>query len=154
MLRQVVSDIRRMKTVSELLDYIPHKALEKASYALLCVLCALPLFSILNCAIFGERTNDSDLVFATMTYQYDWACLVEIIGLLGIIAGIVALSKSVLENSRSGNNVQDFLRAHSVQLLLAALLLWSTISCALSDNMEKSILGDGYRQEGLMMYFS
>lgn len=154
MLRQVVSDIRRMKTVSELLDYIPHKALENVSYALLCILCALPLFSILNCAIFGERTNDSDLVFATMTYQYDWACLVEIIGLLGIIAGIVALSKSVLENSRSGNNVQDFLRAHSVQLLLAALLLWSTISCALSDNMEKSLLGDGYRQEGLMMYFS
>lgn len=154
MIKKVIADIRRMETVSELLDYIPHKVLEKVSYALLCILCALPLFSMLDCAIFGERIDDSGIALVAVTYQYNWASLVKIIGLLGLIIGAVALSKSVLEYRRREDSVKNFLRKYPVHLLLAGLLLWSTISCVLSNNIQKSFLGDNYRQEGLVMYFA
>jgi len=154
MLKHIIADIRKMKTVSELAEYIPYQALETASYALLCALCILPLFSMINCAFFGERIDNSGITLVAMAYQYTWAALVKMIGLLGLIIGVIAFSKSILAYKRAGKTVKEFWRAHPVQLFLAALLLWSTISCFLSDNVRQSFLGDNYRQEGLLTYFA
>ena len=154
MLKKFATDLQQIKTVSELMDYIPHRALETAAYALLCALCLLPLFSMINCALFGERVGDAAMQLIGMTYQYTWASLVKMIGLLGLILGAIALGKSVLAYRRTGKTAKEFWRQYAIQLLLAALLLWSTLSCLLSDNISRSLLGDKYRQEGLLTYFA
>jgi len=153
-MNRIYKNIKRIKTVPELLDYIPGKALETGSYILICALCALPLFSMLASAACGEPAGIADAIFLSATYQYTWAALIENIGLLGLLLALTAFMKSVLARKRAGESTGKILLEHLAQLLLAALLLWSVISCILSDNISQSLFGDEYRQEGVAMYFA
>ena len=151
---RISKDLKQIKTVSELLDFITRKTLETGSYILICVLCALPLFFMLVCAVYGQSTDNTGVVFSSAAYQYTWAALIENIGLLGLLLAVTEFMKSVLAHRRIGESLRKVLSEQPVQLLLAALLLWSAISCILSDDISQSFFGDGYRQEGLAMYFA
>ena len=83
--------------------------------------------------------------FSSRFYTYYFSFIIYIIGLLGIGLYIIYFLKLKRDNKV---NIRKFIP----EILIGVLLIISIIASILSKNPQLSILGEGYRREGLVVY--
>lgn len=142
-----------MKRLSQLLDYIPVSALSKVAFVLMILLVIFPalmwLFGL------GWLPIDNQVRIAQQTMLYNvWSTLLLQIGYLGCIFALILTGKSLMQAKREKTPVWTYINAHGLTIALALMLLWSTISTFLSNDLTTSLIGHAYRREGLLTYFS
>lgn len=141
------SNLDRKSTVPELFDALPFSFFSVCGMAFLGSLCVLPfcfsLVSYLHCFSNGYYSG----------YFYVWVSCIQIIGNLCLITTVFLLGKKTLTAKRRLVTGKDYLIHHPLSTLIFVLLLWSCVALAFSTNPLQSLLGDAYRNEGVMMFF-
>ncbi|NCC44924.1 MAG: hypothetical protein EOM18_15400, partial [Clostridia bacterium] len=138
--------IKEMKTLRELVDYIPERRVEQVSLVLLIYLCAVPL-------VLAPLFVPMDILGSKMPYSGDWYYRIMPVGLLGLLIGLYGISRSLYRRKDSKIPWKKWTLDHGLFLLLGLMLLWSCVSCILSSDISVSFWGHQYRRDGLMTYF-
>lgn len=150
-LTKVRHDIRALKTIRDLMDYISFHQLELVAYGLLLLWIFSPLYAILSGVWLVFQTNRT---FVADQYYY-WYTLLLQIGYLGVFYGGLIQVKKKFANKLVRINATE--RARKIPwtpVLLLVLLGWSTASWVLSDNLALSFFGTPYRKDGLATYWA
>jgi len=132
--------LTEQKTMPELFQSIPASVSEWASTTLLAVLTAWLFIS-------AFWWNDGDWAAQSGVYTR----LMLGIGYLGLLTGAFWL---IWEHYNEPKPWRERSKGNGLVLCLGAMLVWSCISCALSNNVEVSFFGDFYRIDGLMSYLA
>jgi O-antigen ligase len=146
----IYTDIHKMKTVNELIDYISERSMEKAAVLLVIIWVLSPVLVIFS----NNFINDMDKPFISMLKQTYWYQILQTIGFLGCMLGIIIFSKSILQARNEKMSLHQYLKNNLFQVCLFAMLLWSILSCLNSDNIDISLNGTLYRKEGVITYFT
>lgn len=152
-IKYIYEDIHQMKKVSELIDYIPAQSIEKAATLLLIIWILSPILVMFS-SISMRDMEQSELIFKqgiTSTYWYE---ILQTIGFLGCILGIIVFSKSILKAKTEKISIKQYLKNNFFLLFLFLMLFWSILSCLASDNIALSFNGTPYRKDGLVTYFT
>ncbi|NLO35974.1 MAG: O-antigen ligase family protein [Clostridiaceae bacterium] len=140
--------LQEIKTVGELLDALPTAWLVFAGAGLLLYWSLSPVFILLR----GALLVSSDEQLVRLILSSTWYVMLQQTGLLGwILAGLFYLK---LRRGRKSwrPDASVSWRVRAVPVLLGLLLLWSAVSCLLSDKPALTWHGDAYRRDGLMSY--
>lgn len=141
-----------MKKISELIDYIPAQSIEKVATLLLIMWILSPiLVMFLNNSI--QDAEQSLLPYKQYFIAIYWNEILQTIGFLGCILGIIVFSKSILKAKNEKISMKQYLKNNLFTLFLFLMLFWSIFSCLACDNIAISFYGNVYRQEGLLTYF-
>ncbi|MEA4890493.1 MAG: O-antigen ligase family protein [Clostridiaceae bacterium] len=132
-LRQVRQDLKQMKRISELIDYIPERGIEWSAAGLLLIWSMTPLIVLL---------------------RLSWYNILLQIGFLGLLLGLAGGAKRIRYYTQHKDEWKHYLLNHLLPLFLLLLLFWSILSFLASDNHELSFYGDLYRSDGLLSYFA
>lgn len=147
-LQQTWHELSEMTSIKQVVKAIPEQGLEFVAMVLLLVWCISPVFMVL--ASLGIQQEDPFLTLLDLDLaSSNWATLLQIIGNLGLIIGIIAGIKNHFE--------EGFLRpllSKALVIGLSLMLIWSSLSSILAENPSLAFFGDPYRREGLMTYFA
>jgi len=152
-MKYIYDDIHKMKKVSELIDYIPIKSIEKVATLLLVIWVLSPIIVMFsNCSM--QDMEDLDFMFKQIAITTSWYEILQTTGFLGCILGIIIFSKSILKAKTQKISIKQYIKNNLICIFLVLMLFWSIISCLASDNIDISFNGTLYRKEGLVTYFT
>jgi O-antigen ligase len=83
-----------------------------------------------------------------------WLSILKIVGSLGLMLGLIAFVKSIMDGISSHVNIKKYIWLHILPISLFMMLLWSFLSALNSNNFLFSFYGSPFRQEGLATYFT
>lgn len=154
--KRVIDDLREMKSLSELIDYIPRLHLQRIALILLLIWCVSPIVALAYNVI-SYLPNDVDWV--SQLHQMNimtihWYKLLLQVGFLGCLIGIVSFAKNIREAKESNINKKDFFRNRIIEFCLLLMLFWSLLSYFASGNMAESLVGQDYGKVGILTYFA
>ena len=149
-IRYIYKDIHQMTKVSELIDYIPIKSIEKVAVLLLIIWVVSPIIVMLS----NNFIQDVEQPVIVMFKQVYWYAILQTIGFLGCILGIINFSKSILNSKIQKISTKQYIKNNAFQVFLLLMLIWSILSCLASDNFILSFNGTLYRKEGVVTYFT
>lgn len=154
--KSVIDDLREMKSLSELIDYIPRLHLQRIALILLLIWCVSPIVALAYNVI-SYLPNDVDWV--SQLHQMNimtihWYKLLLQVGFLGCLIGIVSFAKNIREAKESNINKKDFFRNRIIEFCLLLMLFWSLLSYFASGNMAESLVGQDYGKVGILTYFA
>ena len=135
------NEINKIKTVRDLLVYIPDRLLQKSAYILLIMWSMSPIYIAIRSVLHDDGL---DIV---------WHVLLQQIGYIGIILGILAWLKSRIKEEDNASLI-NYIRNNMFIVLLFLMFLWSAISCFFSSNIALSFYGDNFRYEGFQTYIA
>lgn len=139
-----------MTKVSELIDYISIKSIEKVAVLLLIIWGVSPIIVMLS----NNFIQDVEQPVIVMFKQVYWYAILQTIGFLGCILGIINFSKSILNSKIQKISTKQYIKNNAFQVFLLLMLIWSILSCLASDNVILSFNGTLYRKEGVVTYFT
>jgi O-antigen ligase len=142
-----------MTKVSELVDYISIQSIEKAAALLITIWVLSPIIIMLY-SITIKDMDQSCLIFKQYPASIYWYEILQTIGFLGCILGIIIFSKSILNVKAKKLPVKQYIKNNVFILFLFFMLIWSILSCLASDNIDISLNGTLYRKDGLFTYFT
>ncbi|NBG89633.1 O-antigen ligase family protein [Isachenkonia alkalipeptolytica] len=145
-------DIKEMKRISELIDYIPDGVIEKVGMGLLILWAASP-FHYMFRSLFLEHHDPSFVGMNYLDLSIGWHTLLQQIGFLGIFIGILGGIKS-LRQGRSLYALFFGSKHRALGTLLLGMLLWSILATYHSTNPRLSFNGTFHRRDGLVTYFA
>lgn len=149
----IYTDIHKMKTVSELIEYISERLMEKVAVLLLIIWVLSPIMVMFyNTTI--QDLLQINLIFKQYPSSIYWYQILQTIGFIGCIVGIIIFSKSVLQAKNEKISLNEYIKNNLLQICLFAMILWSILSCLNSDNIDISLNGTLYRKEGVITYFT
>jgi len=152
-MKYIYDDIHKMKKVSELIDYIPIKSIEKVATLLLVIWVLSPIIVMFsNCSM--QDMEDLDFMFKQIAITTSWYEILQTTGFLGCVLGIIIFSKSILKAKTQKISIKQYIKNNLMCIFLVLMLFWSIISCLASDNIDISFNGTLYRKEGLVTYFT
>ncbi|MFW2502606.1 O-antigen ligase family protein [Clostridium diolis] len=152
-IKYIYRDIHQMKKVSELINYISEELIEKVASLLLIIWTISPIGVI----FYNYTIKDMDksfLLFKQYPSSIYWYEILQTIGFLGCILGVITFSKSILQAKVEKVSLQNYIKSNLFYLLLFMMLIWSVISCFNSGNIDISLNGTPYRKEGIITYFT
>lgn len=149
-IKYIYRDIHQMTKVSELIDYIPIKSIEKAAAILLIIWILSPIIIMFS---YNSTQDVEQPLLLTLKHIY-WYQILQTIGFLGCILNIIIFSKSILKAKNEKISMKQYLKNNIFLLFLVLVLFWSILSCLASDNFEVAFNGTLYRKEGLVTYFT
>ncbi|MBN7574177.1 hypothetical protein C1H57_00020 [Clostridium sp. 2-1] len=149
-IRNIYKDIHQMTKVSELINYIPEQLIERLALLLLILWVLSPLIVILS----NNFVNDVEKTYILMFKQLYWYEILQTIGFLGCILGVITFSKSILQAKVEKVSLQNYIKSNLFYIFLFMMIIWSVISCFNSDNIDISLNGTLYRKEGVITYFT
>ena len=147
-----IKQIRQIKSISGLLDYISDRGLAKASAVLLYIWILAPLVAIIVNLLSNNLVNLESSAF--MPGQKALYIILLQTGYLGCLIGLAVFIKSIYNAKQTAVRFKDYVKKHIVQILLFLMLLWSIMSCLLSEDFNRSFYGTFYRKDGLLTYFA
>ncbi len=148
-IKQVRYDLKEMTTAKELFMYIPYVFLSKVAFLFLFLLTISPAYILIR-SIFLENHMSFDLYYNQVQLSDSWFTLLQQIGYVGLIIGLIIFVKSIVLHKES---FLAYIREHIFPILLFMFVLWSIFSCLFSDNISLSFNGSDFRKEGLHTYF-
>lgn len=151
--KNVYQDIHKMSKVSELIDYITLQSIEKAAFLLLTIWVLSPL-AVMFYNFTIKDMDKSCLIFKQYPESIYWYEILQTIGFLGCILSIIVFAKSILEAKTKKLSVKQYIKNNLFIMFLFFMLFWSILSCVASDNIDISLNGTLYRNDGLITYFA
>lgn len=126
------------KKVSEIIDLIEYKSLEKTSYILLLLWSINPIieYFLKNILHYGYTAYVEGIIY--------------VIGVIGIFNYSVYFYKNIREHK---SKLKDILIRNIPLILIILLFLLAIISTIFAHNKNIAIMGENYRKEGLIKYF-
>lgn len=146
-------DIRNMKRIGELIEYIPIKNIEATSYYLLLLWILSPIYVVAYSLICFSH-EEAEFVLNQALLRIQWNTLLQQIGFIGLFTALIMCGKSYLISNNNRESFRAYIGSHKLQLLLFLMLMWSILSFCLSDNRPQSFYGSYYRRDGLLSYFA
>lgn len=137
--------LKEMKTLRELIMYIPRHRVEQVSLVLLIYLCAVPL-------VLAPLFVPMELMGSKIPYSGEWYYKIMPVGLLGLLVGIYGVSRSLYERKDNKQTWKNWMLQHGLFLFLGLMLLWSAVSALLANDHSITLWGTQYRRDGLVMY--
>ncbi|MGI6298124.1 MAG: O-antigen ligase family protein [Saccharofermentanales bacterium] len=147
----VRTELLAIRTVPELLDYIPARSLDIARQLPLFYWLAGPLIVMLRSIALPANT-ELNLMLNHLSRSFFWEEILQQAGLLSWLMSIVVLAKGFRQIQHKQLHLGAWFKTHYFELSLALLLGWSVLSFFFSDNRLLSWYGDQYRREGLRTY--
>lgn len=152
-IKYIYRDIHQMKKVSELINYISEELIEKVASLLLVIWTISPI-AVLFYNYTIKDMDKSFLLFKQYPSSIYWYEILQTIGFLGCILGVITFSKSILQAKVEKVSLQNYIKSNLFYIFLFMMLIWSIISCLNSDNIDISLNGTPYRKEGVITYFT
>lgn len=150
-IKRIRTDLRTMKSVRELICYIPISSIKAVSLVLLCLWILSPVYITVK-SIFNNRT-ESDFI-TKFNLGLDWYILLQQVGFIGCIILLFLLIQNHLLYLSDKMPPMLYLRRNLVDILLLCLLIWAVFSTIVSDDPLLSLNGSVYRKDGLISYIA
>ncbi len=147
----VRDELQAIRTIPELLDYTSTTVLDTIRQLPLFYWLAAPVFVMIR-NLTLQHNDIWDEMFNVAAQGIHWQEILQQIGLIGWLLGIVVLAKGIRQVQTGELELSAWLRAHTFHLLLALLLFWSLLSFLFSEDRGLSWQGDSYRMEGFRAY--
>lgn len=147
-IKKVRADISQMKKIGELIDYISVQGLEKLAFLILILWVLTPIIVLIP-RIFTDNPYQSFLFFMQETI---WSTMLQQLGLLGCIVGVITFTKSIRQAKVNNNHFKQYIIQNIFPLFLFLMLVWSVLSFMASDNRILSYYGTENRMEGIKTY--
>lgn len=141
-----------MHSLREISDYIPAEGIEKLAFFLLIIWNLSPILTMLRMTLLEQNTDIFAQMTALLAKNIFWFTILQQIGLIGCLIGILALSKSIIRARTEQTSFRNYLTGHAFPIFLFLMLIWSVFSFLLSDNTNLSFHGTIFRMEGLLAY--
>lgn len=151
-IKKINQDISRMHSLREISDYIPAEGIEKFAFILLIVWNLSPILTMLHMTSFGQNTDQFAEMTTLLAKNIFWLTMLQQVGLIGCLLGILALSKSIIRARTVQTRLGDYLTGHAFPIFLFLMLIWSVFSCLFSGDINLSFYGTLFRNEGLLAY--
>lgn len=155
----VSTNLKDIKTVGELMDYIPRQTIKKIAFVLLMFWTITPIV-ILGYGFFARINDAADWVtklnqMNKMTIS--WYRMLLQISFLGGFLAIVAFAKSLRDARKADFNIKSYIRERFLPISLLLMLVWTFISYIVNyigGETSVSLVGGDYKREGLLMYLA
>lgn len=147
------SDLTKMTTIKELIDYIPFSKIRLIA----AFLCLLWIFSPVCIMIKSVFLNNHDVVYYYINrfeLGVSWYILLQQIGLLGCLLMLLVIIKKLVDTSGLKSQRKELVYNHKPAFILLCLLSWAILSTAFSENFRLSLHGSEYRHDGLISYIA
>lgn len=151
--RIIKNDIRNMKKVSQLIDYIPNHLIEKVALILLLIWISSPLFIMFR-NIWLDYNDSFALYYNHRIVAITWFTILQQVGYISILLFILSSVKSILSARRNNIGFKGYILENLFAFFLFLMLIWTFFSTLFSNNVSLSIKGDSYRYDGLLSYFA
>ncbi len=141
-------ELKKCKTLKEIYTLLGTKPFEKGALVLLVLWSILPIYAAIDqtyWGFFGEQNLGKYM--ATME-DYKWGF--QIIGSITLFFSCFYLIGRIAMNR---GQILHKIKSEPWHFFLLAMLLWSCISTALSNDIATSFNGTAYRYDGLKSYF-
>jgi O-antigen ligase len=152
-LKKIKSDIKKMKSVRELIYYLPTSSITAASLFLLCLWILSPIFIILKSILLNSNV-ESNYYTNTFYLGVDWYVFLQQVGFIGCIILLFLLIKSRLLYLSEKIPTVLYIRRNLVEIMLLCLLVWAVFSTFASSDPSLSLKGSDYRKDGLISYIA
>lgn len=167
---QAFREARKLKTVKELLYFIPDEGVERVAFFLLAFLCSIPVW-----AGFTYKIMESEFILEGI-YTSSWFASIFTVGGLGLLVLVFVCVKGVYHYQdrkratsatvqtapylRRMSFVESLLNEQTRQwylekgllLCFVGFFIWAIFSCLASTNLDISFYGTQTRREGLLAY--
>jgi len=142
----MLKKLKECKTIKEIFEVTGFEIYQKITLIILCGWAIMPIIAALTYIALYLKDRFS-------FYPIVWDCYKNIFLAVGAVTVVFAIWILIGQISVSG---KEYVRKKVLKpwnALLLAMLLWSVISTAFSDDVFTSILGTDYRNDGLLSYF-
>ncbi|NCA99320.1 MAG: O-antigen ligase family protein [Clostridia bacterium] len=146
--QQIWYELSEMTTIKQVTQAISEPGLELMALGLLLIWCLSPIFMVIA-SIVNPQDDPFTILLELDLFSSNWATLLQILGNLGLIIGIIAGIKNHYEEG-----LFRPLLSKALVYCLSLMLIWSLFSTALAINPSLAFFGDPYRREGLLTYFA
>lgn len=140
--------LKECKTLKEIYQVLGHWPFEIAAIILLIAWVAMPIISAINQIeiAFNENYELARNEIVASDYQHN----IQSLGFLTLEFVVIYILGRIILNK---GQILKKIKSEPWHYFLLAMLLWSCISTALSDDPHTSFFGTEYRFDGLMTYF-
>ena len=150
-LRHFRQEIKSIRTVGELLEWLTMKRLERFAFIFILILVLSPLYAMGWSLLFARHT-DGAYIANLLGLGNAWHTLILQIGYVGFVVAVILFSKSVHQAKKKGVRPLAYLRTHAIEVFLALFIVWTALATYFSINPALSLKGDFYRREGLWTF--
>lgn len=154
--KKIFKELNEIKTLGELIDYIPMKIIQSIAFILLFIWSV----SLVITMIYGSRgvLIDTEDWVSKLNQLYittiSWYRVLQQVGFLGCGLAILTLIKSIRDNKKDRIDKSIYLKERIVPLFLFLMLIWSVLSFLFSDNKTEGLVGEGFRKDGILTYIA
>ncbi len=140
--------LKECKNIKEIYQVLGDRPFEIGAIILLVIWIIMPILSAVN--QIEIAFNDNYDLARNMIVASDYKHNIQSLGLVSLEFAVVYLLGRIILNK---GQLLKKIKSEPWHYFLLAMLLWSCISTALSDDPHTSFLGTEYRFEGLQTYF-
>jgi hypothetical protein len=126
-LKAVRQDLAQMKTVRELLNYLPDVLLERAATLLLLVWVVSPVYMVARQLLLPPHEAFA-LDLARDLLATGWLTILQVVGNLGLILGLVAAGKRLCRRPWRQRHQPGYLIGVLLPVSLLLMFFWSLLS--------------------------
>jgi len=152
--KKVLNDIQNMKTIGELIDYIPKKHIQRIAFAILILWTCSPIFVMIY-GSFARLYDDPDWL-SKLNQMYkmtiNWYRILLQLGLSGCLIGLLAFLKSLKNAKKDEFHAKTYIKERLIKFSLLSMLIWSFLSFLFSDNLALSLFGGEFKKEGFATF--
>lgn len=153
--KKVLDDLHQMKSIGELIDYIPRKLIQSLAILILIIWTVSPITAMVYASL-SRLYDDPDWLSQLNQMNMmtiNWYRILVQLGLSGCLLGIVSFLKNVRE-SREQNNTKQFFKERIITTFLLLMLFWCLISYIVAGCNPTYIVGTDFRRDGVLTYFA
>lgn len=152
-LKNILNDIKQIKTAHEFLDYITIEKLSYLAFFFVMIWSLIPIL-LMILSLFYDRSSAFSFMFNSSRLTIIWYMLMQQIGFLGFIIVIIHVVKSIKDKKINHVPLKTYVLNHAVEILFMIFLGWSFITALCSDHLSLSFNGSDYRKDGWFSYLA
>ena len=162
--KRILNDLHEMKTVGELVDYIPIAIVQKIAFIILMTWSVSPIF-VMGYGVSARLPDDAN--WLTKLNQMNimsinWYRILQQLGFIGCLVGILILMKSVRDGKKESITFEEYIKDRIVPISLFLMLIWSVLSFAVSagdiysltEDFNEVLIGGIFKREGILTYLA
>ncbi len=157
--KKISEELQDIKTIGELIDYIPRQVIEKIAFLILILWTVTPII-VMGYGFFARINDAADWI--TQLNQMNkmtinWYRMLLQIGFIGGFLSIVAFLKSIRNARKADFDIKLYLKTRIIPISLLIMLIWTLLSYIVNyigAETAVSLVGGDYKKEGLLTFFA